>query len=381
MSCKKEFSSAFFHDNFSKSFINKKYKSHREKILFEKEKYLLPATQIEVEKINKKEKLKEELFNIRNLIDQLKRQEDIVRNNIAIINSGTMIDEKGEEEKKDSYICPCPKNDCRGFLSTRYKCGICNVQACSECREIKKENHVCDPNILESVKEIKKTTRDCPNCLSIIFKISGCDQMYCTRCHIAFSWKTGKIEKGVIHNPHYFEYLRNNGGIPRNPNEERCGGLIPLFTIISDLALYKSPIEPPYQRLGMKFHDTESLILTIYRQVRHIKEVEIRNLPTNFDNHTNIDLRVDFLMKKINEDEFKNKLQRREKERNKKLEYREVLDLYVSVLQDLFNHMYNTKDYFKLIEEEEKVRKYADSGIEIINSKYDSKLKTISCLF
>ena len=54
ISCKKEFSSSFLHDNFTKSFITKKYKLHREKILFEKEKYLLPATQPEVEKIYKK---------------------------------------------------------------------------------------------------------------------------------------------------------------------------------------------------------------------------------------------------------------------------------------------------------------------------------------
>jgi hypothetical protein len=382
MSCKKEFSNSFFYQNFTKAFITKRYKAHREKILFEKEKYLLPATQIEVEKIYKKDKLREELFNLRKLIDELKHQEDIIKNNITLIDLGqhqqieNIDDEK--KEQKESYICPCPQNDCRGFLSTKYKCGICNIQACSECREIKNDNHVCDQNILESVKEIKKTTRDCPNCLSIIFKISGCDQMYCTQCHSAFSWKTGKIEKGIIHNPHYFEYLKTNGGIPRNPNEERCGGLPNLSFFIN---MFNLELIPQYNRFGTLYSTLNNLILSIYRQVRHIKEVEIAPLPTLFDNQSNMDLRVDFLMKKINEDELKNKLQRREKERNKKLEYREALDVYVNIMQDLFYELQNTKNYMKFLSEEEKVRLYVDSGIELINSKYDSKLRKISFMF
>ena len=282
--------------------------------------------------------------------------------------------------ERETYICPCPNNDCRGFLSTRYKCGICNIQACSECREIKKENHTCDPNILESVKEIKKTTRDCPNCRTLIFKISGCDQMYCTQCHIAFSWRTGKVEKGQIHNPHYFEYLRANGEIPRNPNEERCGGL-PDIWFLNNIH-YKVPLSKPV----LRFHRPEpkfvaDLLSQIYREVRHIREVEINALPTILDNQTNLDLRISFLLKEISEDDFKVKLQRREKERTKKLEYREVLDMYVNVMQDLFYELEQSKNYEKFITQEEKVRSYVDSGIFSINEKYDSKLKNIGSIF
>lgn len=378
MACKKEFSNAFFYENFSKAFITKRYKTHREKILFEKEKYLLPATQPEIEKIFKKDKMREEIMNIRRLISELKQQEDAIQYNINMLSIGGSVDEKSDE-KKEVYICPCPKNDCRGFLSSRYKCGICETQACSECREIKEDNHVCDPNILESVKEIKKTTRNCPNCKSLIFKISGCDQMYCTQCHIAFCWKTGKIEKGMIHNPHYFEYLRTNGGIPRNPHEERCGGLPPVM-FLQNRVFYVG-LFPPVVRFGTLHKSVDSLLTVIYRQVRHIREVELRNLPTTMDNQSNMDLRIDYLLKNLTEEEFKIKLQRREKERNKKLEYRDVLDMYVNVMQDLFYDLQQTTNAQKFIDEEERVRKYVDDGVGFINTKYDCKLRKISNMF
>lgn len=388
VSCRKEFSNAFFYDNFTKSFITKKYKVHRENLLYEKEKYLLPATQPEVERIAKGRKIEKEMREI----DALQRELKIRKRQLQIeflqvgnpsptylFNPATYNIERSED-KKESYVCSCPSNNCRGFLSSKYKCGLCGIQACPECREIKEEKHECDPNILKNVEEIKKTTRNCPNCSTLIFKISGCDQMWCTRCNVAFCWKTGKIEKGVVHNPHFFEYMRKNAGaIPRNPNEVRCGGM-PHRDILFDRA-FITALPEPITRFGVTYYKADSLLSAIYRQVLHIISVEIRGLPTSTDNVTNRDLRIEFLLKNISEEEFKIKLQRREKDRTKKLEYREVLELYTNVLQDLFTELTETKNHMKLIQEEEKVRKYVEEGIRIINNKYDCNLKYFAQFF
>jgi hypothetical protein len=44
--------------------------------------------------------------------------------------------------------------------------------------------------------------------------LKNCYQMFCTNCHVFFDWKSGKILKktAFVHNPHYFEYMRENGG-------------------------------------------------------------------------------------------------------------------------------------------------------------------------
>ena len=139
------------------------------------------------------------------------------------------------ETERRVFVRACPAGDCRGFLSQVWKCGMCDNWTCPDCHEVKgleKDGpHMCDPNSVETAKMLAKDSRPCPKCASVIFKIDGCDQMFCTQCHTAFSWRTGRVEMGTIHNPHYYEYQRQRGTVPRNPGDVPCGGFPDWITI------------------------------------------------------------------------------------------------------------------------------------------------------
>lgn len=144
----------------------------------------------------------------------------------------------------------CPAEGCRGFLSTSFNCGVCEAKVCEHCHEIigakgdtvrqvgvmeveivsaeaVPKRHICDADAVETAKMLAKETRPCPTCKTLISKIDGCDQMWCTQCQTAFSWKTGQKEAGRVHNPHYYEWLRRTKGaegVPREVGDAPGGG-------------------------------------------------------------------------------------------------------------------------------------------------------------
>lgn len=397
-SCRREWSSDFFYSVFTRSFLSKRYKQHREQLLYEREKSLLPATQPQVARAKVKMEHERELAKCRRDLNEARAQvrllhhrELVLKNRLWRIEQGDEKAGEKSEKKEDTYVGPCPVNDCRGFLNKGFQCGLCATNVCAECREIvnkgeeseeSKNDHVCNPDTVATVKELAKTTKQCPNCHAPIFKIDGCDQMWCVKCNVAFSWQTGRVQNGAIHNPHYFEYLRSRGGqLPRNPNEVLCGGMPPAEFLIF--------IRGTFAKTGRTY---STYITDIYRLVNHVRHVLIRALPGPFDNVSNQDLRVEFLLSQITEDEFKVKLQRREKDRNKRLEQRSILETYCNVVQDLLTKLYQEGVQYMpysavnptrfwteesaetFIREETNVRKFTREAYHKMNVKYDSNI-------
>lgn len=121
----------------------------------------------------------------------------------------------------------CPSGICLGKLKDNGDCGLCGKHYCLECmQETLSIEHTCKKEDKETIRELYKTTRPCPKCHVRISKIEGCDQMWCVQCHTTFSWKTGAISHGVVHNPHYYEHRRQTDGeMHRAPGDIPCGGL------------------------------------------------------------------------------------------------------------------------------------------------------------
>jgi hypothetical protein len=213
MSCKHPWSRNFISDKFEKTYLNKEYKEICESILFDKEVAKLPDTQIHVENEMEIERLQQEFNNTLAKISALHKEQEQIQRKMSNIRHGN----SSEERRK--FVKKCPNGDCMGFLSSQWKCELCKVSVCAQCQEIKKTSvdangnvlvHTCDESTLESVRAINKDSKPCPKCSAMIFKIHGCNQMFCTECKTAFNWSTLRIVTGNIHNPHFFEWRTQN---------------------------------------------------------------------------------------------------------------------------------------------------------------------------
>jgi hypothetical protein len=328
-----------FYAVFPQKFIKTEYASHIKKEMFKREAMFFPATQILIENDNRRRKFVEDCDSkISSLHQELKKlrkekQDGIVALDHEYGDDEEMFNPASKKAKRVvTFVGCCPVKDCRGFLSAEeYRCGLCKAEACSKCHELKSVDHVCNTDTIESVKAILSTTRGCPNCQTRIFKIEGCDQMYCTICKIAFSWRTGEIDNGKKHNPHFYEDLRNNGiEVPRDPNDVQCGGLPSVayfrnFTVKVDVTFN-----------GIRFTRFDQYIMEVHRYLVHLQTTEIDPLPTRVDNVSNIDIRKKYLCNEITTEQFEDLLYKRETVREKRLEMREYLETYYNIVQELF---------------------------------------------
>ena len=226
MNCKKGWDEKFLVENLNRSFCDKEYKNHRKQLLTDREISKLPETmhlaerqkKINVEEEKSKEFVKE-ISKLKKMINELHIKQVDIHTNIYYIRRGE--DDKGKTLERRKFIMACPNDNCRGYLSTQYKCELCNIFTCPQCLELigylKTDPHECNPDNIASAEIIRKETKPCPSCGVRIFKISGCNQMWCTECRVAFDYTTGRIDTGVVHNPHYYTHMaqQNQGQAPR----------------------------------------------------------------------------------------------------------------------------------------------------------------------
>jgi len=158
-----------------------------------------------------------------------------------------LMDELGDINKKyrnlskkktisGNYIVNCPIEDCVGKLGDDGQCGLCQHMFCVACMKEKLPGHECRKEDVDTVDELRKNTRPCPTCNIPIYKMEGCDQMWCVKCHTTFSWKTGAISQGVIHNPHFYQQRQQ---AMRTPGDIPCGGLPNEIEIVNAITNHK----------------------------------------------------------------------------------------------------------------------------------------------
>ena len=405
--CKRAWNRDFLYSNIGSGFINGKYKKYRKQLLFEIEKTRLPLTMEKIPNINKIKKLEDKKFVIREKIMEfrykikvLQHSESEINTEIWQIRHGQNTDNGDEDaaaapKERKRFIRPCPAEGCRGFLSTAYKCELCDTKVCAKCFEIKATEtdaeHVCDENNVKNAEAIRKETKPCPQCGIPIFKISGCDQMWCTQCNIAFSWKSGRVETGVIHNPHYYDFMRKQGTAIQNPGAHLCGGIMnqmELARILNalDKVVYRNPENKITFLTNSEFvlplniipltdvrYLLPSSIFSHYsRMYNHIYRTIIDPMRTYLRvNNPNEDLRVRYLQNEIDEARFKTLLMKRDNQIEKKRAIIQVLELFINVLLDNIRNFSmttqtNTK-FKKMSKHTQQIFIYKETGKMITN--------------
>lgn len=402
MSCKREWNREHLCNFFPKQFMTKTYKQFRENVLFEREKALMPATQPLVEKeikiraalaeaakFDKQKKLVAVKINkllgmsneefcreynhqfTTNLALRLAKVEALRPLNLESARLGMEISilegishtirttSDTVTAERAAFVRACPAAECRGFLSTAWKCGLCEIWVCSQCHEIKGHDkhaeHTCDPNSVATAELLAKDSKPCPKCAAMIFKIDGCDQMFCMQCKTAFSWKTRRIETGRIHNPHYYEYMRARGDLPREPGDVPCGGMPEMRQIMAML------------RSRATDNPKIEIVSRIHRMHGHIAYHVIPRY--QFNRHQcNEDLRVNYMLGEINEADFKFQIQKREKALQKKTEIAGVLHTYNDITGELIRG--GLADVDKFLTEMGELAKFTNAALQKIAKHY-----------
>lgn len=423
MSCKEVYSKDFMDNNFGHTYRKTILKNVRLNVLVAREQQIMPELMHRADAYKKLQKCEARQIEIRKQIDELEikleevyvsrgKLDDILNNNVinidtvdnkisnefmkgitdTIINSTkvqteiqtklddleTSYNENWENiialnntyryggTQKIESIVNCLRTNCKGFLDNDYTCGICHIKVCRDCHEelIENGNHVCKQENVDSVKAIQEETRPCPTCKTRVFKVEGCDQMFCVQCHTGFSWNTGMIERGRIHNPHYFEWLRSKRHqMPREIGDVPCGGL-PSWSMLKK-HLYD---------LNIHFTIT-TYLFSVYTMTEFIQNKEIPKYPVieGRDEELNT-IAINYMADLISLNQWKNKLFQIERKKEVNREKRLILDMLISVLIDLFGDIYHLNDNESIVEkvnEFNELRKYFNVSLKNLGHRFD----------
>lgn len=341
MNCKFEFEDTFIIEHINRTFFKTELKKKQTDILLQIEKSRIPQTQEQAKHVlylENREKIRHEV-----LLQKRKIQKEyevtlreLKENHLISIDSlDQMVPPIVSKEKAEkTFTVRCQYDDCKGFLSSSYKCGICDKYTCHKCfdgiglyNKIAFEKHVCDKGKVESVQMIKKETRSCPVCSTRISKIEGCDQMWCTNCNNAFSWKTGLIQTGAVHNPHYFDYLKKQTGVqPRNPLDIQCGGI---------------PVNLFHHTLHLAHGNSKKEVAIIEKNIGNIHQLclhlEHTRVPYNLNEKLE-ELRILYILNRLPLEKWKEKIYTAHMlDKKKKFEW-DMYDIVMNVGGDLLRN-------------------------------------------
>ena len=395
--CDRGWERNFLDAEFTTTFRLKTYKEHREKILADREKSRLPTAQEDAAAFRnareakadaeaKLEAVREESRRITRELDKAYRDCHYIERTIETYGRERIPDPVAAASgtpapvKKQvvAFVKPCPADGCKGFLSTAWKCGLCDLYTCPDCHDLKgavrdDPNHRCDAEKVATATLLNREARACPKCGVSICKIEGCDQMWCTQCNTGFNWRTGKMAEGPVHNPHYFEWLRSQGreitdpanALPQGPNA--CA-------LNQDREISRAIYGNEYGAINLYGHYRRQQInrtqVYLGEAWRLAREAEDMARVETADTEEKLRVfRVKYMIGELNETDWKAALQRSEKDMRFRVAKAQVLQVFAAGVLEIIRQVL-TSDHDK-----EAIRKQIDDLVKYCNGCYESTQK------
>ena len=389
MKCKQKWTREFMFENFGRGFVNTTYKQHKKELLFDIEKSKISATMPRVEAYKEVAKLENYQKEISQKIIELNTLLRDTRNERTRCYYKINRLKNKPFSKPKEFRHHCPVDNCKGFLSTQWKCPVCTTWACSKCHQIiglsKDEPHVCKKEDIDSVEEIKKTTKPCPTCAIPIQKSVGCNQMWCTQCQVAFDWKTGEIQNGVIHNPHFFEAKRE--GMIRAPGDNVCGGLPNFWDWDNVIKLFCrldifDDVKPSFTIRNKRNSFNKRSAITYRIAGENVDVINgIRRQVAGYNGQKMETARIQYITGIIDEKKFKTMISTQENSREKRQANLDILEIYNTVTIENFQGLIGEiQDFFQINISQLNINddyKFLDSECETLGSMFDRFNKNI----
>ena len=368
MNCKSLWSTQFLLDAFTKTWVHGEWRAHVSKMLFEHERSRLPQTQEERlpgyklysensaaldENGAAISRLRRQMIELERRYFALTRQQ-----NNLLVTGYTSAARDGEAiapaaKRRRSYFA-CTVEGCRGLVDGSWKCGVCSARVCDRCRAIlpaaaddagPSAAHVCDPGDVQTFDLLRRDTRPCPNCHVPVTKTSGCDQMWCTACDKAWSWASGALIRGEVHNPYYFEFLARQGqrgriddfgnvvAPPPPPVDERtpvCADGPDAMRLPEDhvLQVALSRLRTEYALYGTA---EEAKFRAVLQRIRHLRldTLPLHRAKVEAAGRDRYEERLRFLTNAITRKDFEDLLYAEEKKRIKSADYIQIAETFL----------------------------------------------------
>lgn len=407
MSCRVPWNTEFLVENLTRAFCTGPLKLHREQVLSDRERALLPATQAAALAVKARRdlctestRLQDQLRVHRQVINQLQYQADHTRDLIRRFDTDRQDNPAlrrtpAEAAAAHVFVKGCPADGCSGFLGADLSCPMCQTKVCPSCHEIladeTKEDgetttHECNQDTVQTVQLLKKTTKPCPGCGVPVHKLSGCNQMFSPCCRIFWCWRTNRQLHGEAHhNPEYFRWLRENpnealpqeekgrgGGGVGGPNALPACGLPPMGAFNRMILI--SPLYHEHRVMGA---------LRLVNHLLHVDLPGLRGLPLE-QRHEK--LRIQLLLKDITEDEFKKLLARQEKAELKTVQKRQIMEMFTTTATDRLRAMYtegayNTATHAGHVKGLHLLRNFYNAGMLRVSHTYACQVRLIDDLW